>query len=654
LTIESKILNYRPDIDGLRAVAVLSVVIYHAFPFALPGGFAGVDIFFVISGYLISGILFKSLAEGRFSFVEFYARRIRRIFPALIVMLILIIAAGYYYLLSDEFEQIGKHIAASCVFIQNITFLNESGYFDSASELKPLLHLWSLAVEEQFYICFPPLLIVLFRNKWSIAWILVAFISISFLSNLVISEKDNAKDFFLTQYRCWELIAGGLLSFTHFSKGHGTRFGNVYSIFGLVLITFSLVCLNDSNPYPGWRAVLPVTGAVLLIAAGPTRIINRWLLSNPITLWVGLISYPLYLFHWPLLSFLHILKGKNPTASSITTAVVLSFVLAAVTYHLIEKRIRYSRSRWTIPILIAAFLISGGVGILIWQKKLSPRSSDLGFDEHVKASLDKNYFEGLKATRLNKTIQIYEFNKDCKQTLYIGDSHMQQCVPRILKLCKNGQAGDRGFLFLTFGGLAPIPGLSGSFGAQAQPYDIFIPRMLELANQPNVDRIVIAANWCFYFNWGSKKHEIKGLQLNVIEGLQAALASFRGMLESFVANGKEVYVILNIATEDSFHPKYMIDREINGKISIKPRSYTVRDFREIKGEMQITQGELMDRIKSLAEKAGAKVINPLEFLSKDGICFRFFDGLPVYRDGNHLRASFVRDHATYLDETIIP
>ena len=144
--------TYRPDIDGLRAVAVLAVVVYHAFPSALPGGFSGVDIFFVISGYLISGILFKSLAQEKFSFSEFYARRIRRLFPSLVVALFLTLAVGYYYLLSDEFEQLGKHVAASCVFIQNIVFLKESGYFDKAADLKPLLHLWSLAVEEQFYI----------------------------------------------------------------------------------------------------------------------------------------------------------------------------------------------------------------------------------------------------------------------------------------------------------------------------------------------------------------------------------------------------------------------------------------------------------------------------------------------------------------------
>lgn len=646
--------TYRPDIDGLRAIAVLAVVIYHAFPTALPGGFVGVDVFFVISGYLISGILFKSLAEGRFSFLEFYARRIRRIFPALIVMLFLTIAAGYYYLLSDEFEQLGKHLAASCVFIQNITLLNESGYFDSAAELKPLLHLWSLAVEEQFYIFFPPLLILVWRKKWHITWILVAFLAVSFFANLVISEKDNAADFFLTQYRCWELLAGAILAWRHFSKGPEGRFGNLYSIFGLLLLIFSLICLNKSNPYPGWRAIFPVAGAVLLIAAGPSPIINRWLLSNPFSIWVGLISYPLYLFHWPLLSFLNILKRNNPHTSSILAAVLLSFLLAALTYYLIEKRVRYSKARWTIPFLIIAFIVTGVLGLLIWQKKVKARSSGLGFDEHIQAALDMKYFKGVDASLFYPDIWIHEPKNDGLKTLYIGDSHMQQCAPRIFDLFKNDRTGERGFIFFTLGGLIPVPGISVSFGAQTQPYDVFIPKILELANRKDVDRIVIAARWCFYFSWKSKELEINSFRLNTNEGLQAVLESFHNMLQTFTANGKKVFVILSIPTDASFDPKLMIERKFNGDIAITPVAFTIEEFRECKRGMKITQGELLDKIAHVAEKAGAKVIDPIPYLSKDGVCFRLIDGKPIYRDGTHLRASFVREHANYLDETIMP
>ena len=191
--------TYRPDIDGLRAVAVLAVVIYHAFPAALPGGYSGVDIFFVISGYLISGILFKSLAQEKFSFSEFYARRIRRLFPALITVLVLCIGYGWFVLLPGEYQQVGKHAAAGALFIQNFIFWQEVGYFDSAASLKPLLHLWSLAIEEQYYVIFPPLLILLWkwRNKWSTGGLLLILLIVSFIANLVMSYQNKASDIFL-------------------------------------------------------------------------------------------------------------------------------------------------------------------------------------------------------------------------------------------------------------------------------------------------------------------------------------------------------------------------------------------------------------------------------------------------------------------------
>ena len=339
---------------------------------------------------------------------------------------------------------------------------------------------------------------------------------------------------------------------------------------------------------------------------------------------------------------------------TIFCAVSLSFLFAVLTYYFVEKKIRYAKSAWTLLILIVAFLLSTLLGVLTWKQFISPRSTHLGFDEHVKAASDLKYFQGVKAKRFAKSMWIHEVTKAGNQTLYIGDSHMQQCFPRIYELHKSGMTGSRGFLFFTLGGLIPIPGISGRYDVQSQPYEIFIPKMLELAKQSDVDRVVIGANWCFYFNWGAKKHEINGFNLNTNEGLQAALASFQGMLESFTASGKQVYVILNIATEDSFDPKLMIDRKINGEIAIKPRVYTVQGFREIKGEMELTQGELMDQITKVAQQAGAKVINPMDYLSEEGICFRFFEGVPIYRDGNHLRASFVRDHAAYLDETILP
>lgn len=647
--------TYRPDIDGIRALAVLVVVIYHAFPAALPGGFSGVDIFFVISGYLISGILYSDLSKDKFSFTEFYSRRIRRLFPALVTMFLLTLGAGYYYLLSDEFEQLGKHMASSCVFIQNIIFLNEAGYFDTAADLKPLLHLWSLAVEEQFYIFFPPLLLLFWKKKWPLFWILAGLFMVSFVANLYMAQKNPAADFFLTPYRCWELIAGAMLAFRFFLQNRTLRYCHFYSVLGIIFVLIGLVFLNKGDLYPCWRAILPVTGTLLLIAAGPTAFINKWVLSNPISIWGGLISYPLYLFHWPILSFLHILKGAHPDPGSVFIALALSFVLAFLTYVLIEKKIRYAKSRWTIPVLVAAFLISGFLGVLVWKTILPPRSSGLGFDEYVKASADMKYFAGYVSQKFSDKISIRSCGGSSMKTLYLGDSHMQQCAPRILQVVNSSNTSDRGAIFFATGGLIPIPGVSGGeTEAHVTRYNIYMPKMLELANRTDVDRIVISSNWCMYFTWLGSRYSVNSFSLNTRNGMNAAFSNLERLIKNFSEKGKHVYLILNAPTNDSFDPKFMVKRSISGEFWVPPHVFTKDNYNQIKLSAEMTHGEIIDNLTRIAVAAGAKVINPMNYLTQAGVCFRFVDGIPIYRDGIHLRASFVRNKATYLDETILP
>ncbi|MEI7824499.1 MAG: acyltransferase [Chlorobiaceae bacterium] len=212
--------NYRPDIDGLRAVAVLAVVGFHAFPSWLMGGFVGVDVFFVISGYLISTIIFNNLDKGTFSFSEFYARRIMRIFPALILVLFACLAFGWFALLSDEFNQLGKHIAAGTGFVSNLVLWRESGYFDNSSGTKPLLHLWSLGIEEQFYIVWPLVLWFAWKRKFNLLTITVLVTIFSFLLNIKGIKQDAVATFYSPQTRFWELLCGSLLAwFTIYKKG---------------------------------------------------------------------------------------------------------------------------------------------------------------------------------------------------------------------------------------------------------------------------------------------------------------------------------------------------------------------------------------------------------------------------------------------------
>jgi len=655
-------LRYRSDIDGLRAVAVLGVVIFHAFPQNLSGGFSGVDIFFVISGYLISGILYKGHREGNFSpssfFLEFYARRIRRLFPALITMLALSMAYGWVILLPDEFEQMGKHIAAGTLFIQNFVFWGESGYFDTAANLKPMLHLWSLAVEEQFYIIFPLLLIVLWKRPKMLVPAMVVLLIASFVLNVVMSYQAVMTDFFLTPYRAWEFLAGSLLAWWHeertlIDRGHEEdvpKWREAMSWGGAGLLAAGMVLLSkEQGAYPGWRALLPVCGTCLLIEGGGGAWVNRRVLSNPALVWIGLISYPLYLFHWPILSFLHIVKGERPGDGYLAGALALSFLLATLTYYLVEKKIRYAKSPFLMPTLLALFAAMGVLGMAAAKGWIKTHACRFGLDENVQASRENNYFDDFKRENLGFNYSRYTYGAGAKKTLYIGDSHMEQYAPRIRTIIDQGKAGDRGAVFLTRGGFIPIYDIITT----DKPGDIGFPKALfESTLDPSVDRVVVCANWCYYFNFGGPTHLAHNHPMDKPEGMDAALGDLESFLQSLRSRGIHPYLVLNMPGSMGYDPKLMIQRGLLGGFSISECRLTAREFLEARGRMTCTQGDLMNRMRAIAGRTGTTIIDPMPVMAPDGVCVRFEGRKPIYYDLAHLTSSYVRKHASFMDPTI--
>src|SRR5438874_10887489 len=294
--------RYRPDIDGLRAVAVMLVVLYHAFPQAMPGGFIGVDIFFVISGFLITGIIARGLGRQRFSLAGFYNRRIRRIFPALIVVLCMTLVLGWLWMLPAAYAQLSSDVFASAAFFANIALLLQSGYFDIESARKPLLHLWSLGIEEQFYLFWPLMLMLVARLRLS----MLASVSIagraSCVLNVALIVSNPVATFYLPFTRAWELLAGAALACSWNQLSHSRAVSNLRAFVGIFLIATAAGVLDTKSAFPGWWAVLPVGGAALLLSA-PAAWFCRSVLASPPLVWIGLISYPLYLWHWPLLVF---------------------------------------------------------------------------------------------------------------------------------------------------------------------------------------------------------------------------------------------------------------------------------------------------------------------------------------------------------------
>lgn len=456
---------YRRDIDGLRALAVIAVVIYHAFPKILKGGFVGVDIFFVISGYLISSIIYKNL-EGGFNFYDFYARRIKRIFPALILVLLACIAFGWLVLTAEEYIQIGRHVRASTFFYMNFALLNEAGYFDNSAISKPLLHLWSLSIEEQFYIVWPLLLWFSYKKGINQISLYCLLIFLSFLLNMRVTAQDASMAFYLSPCRFWELMCGGMLAYLSINKivvieklkpqidywlsriiynHHDTTYEskdlitlkNVASIIGFLLCVYSIIFLKKTSNFPGKWVLYPVIGTILIIAAGPNSWANKSILSSRIMVWFGLISYPLYLWHWPILSYAHILEGGILKTKVIGGALTLSVLLGWLTYRLIEKPVRTLKTnKFILYFLSCTLILISLTGHLIYRQKGYPqRYANSGILPRMDSIDNDQYYSVLTSQKIDckKVLKRFLANKEgykyCKTNsekprfIVIGDSH---------------------------------------------------------------------------------------------------------------------------------------------------------------------------------------------------------------------------------------
>jgi peptidoglycan/LPS O-acetylase OafA/YrhL len=350
--------RYRPDIDGLRAIAVMLVVLFHAFPQAMRGGFVGVDIFFVISGFLITGIIARALDQQRFSLLGFYNRRIRRIFPALIVVLCAVLVLGWLWMLPAAYAQLSADVFASAAFFANIALLLQSGYFDVEAAKRPLLHLWSLGIEEQFYLFWPLILMLAARLRLRLLTVACVIGLASFALNVVLIGSNPVATFYLPFTRAWELLAGAALACGWSQISQGPIASSWRAGIGISLVAIAAAVLDTGSAFPGWWAVLPVLGGALLLSA-PNAWGCRHVLASPMMVWIGLISYPLYLWHWPLLVFFALIKFAPLTLLERGLIVGLSFALAWATYRFVEIPFRFSR-----PSRVRLLSLGGGMALV--------------------------------------------------------------------------------------------------------------------------------------------------------------------------------------------------------------------------------------------------------------------------------------------------
>jgi len=441
--MEQKI-HYRRDIDGLRAIAVLSVLAYHLKIGLFRGGFVGVDIFFVISGYLISSIILKDLASGKFSIATFYARRIRRIFPALVVALIGTAVLAYLYFLPTELVGFSKSLLAAVFSTSNIYFCTQSGYFSAPIETEPLIHTWSLAVEEQFYLFLPIFLLLVhryLRRKLRTTVILIALLS--FVVSAVGAFRFPVSTFYLPHARAWELLLGVLISLQVFPEIRTSYMRNTATLLGLGSIAVGVFGISATTPFPGLAALAPCVGAALIIAAGRSgpSLIGKALSFKPVV-FIGLISYSLYLWHWPIIVFQGmesvLISGASVRLTKLICTIV-SIVAATLSWKFVELPFRRENKRLSRGVL---FKLATATAVLIAAVGLSAVVSR-GFPSRypikavqVASYLDYNsadYFrEGTCFISSNYKVDDYDAAKclhqdvSKKNYLLFGDSHAAQ------------------------------------------------------------------------------------------------------------------------------------------------------------------------------------------------------------------------------------
>ncbi len=376
-------LDFRRDINGLRALAVLGVVAFHADRALAPGGFAGVDVFFVISGFLISRIILSECAAGRFSLTMFYAKRARRILPALILVVSCVWIVGWVRAAPTQFRDIGGGLLGNSYFTVNFWLLRLAGvggYFGADSATKPLLHLWSLSIEEQFYIVWSVLLLAVFRLRRNLLPAVIAGIFLASLAaSVILTPVDPIAAFYLPWTRAWELALGALIAYREVFWLEALPYpsrgvANIGAALGVALMLGAFFLMSEVQPFPGWRALIPTAGCALVIAH-PRSLVGDVALGNRVAAFFGVISYPLYLWHWPLFAFAHIWPGVIPTPSVMLALGVVAVGLATLTYRLIEAPVarRFRRRPLAIALALAAMLAATGiVGRITYDAKGFP------------------------------------------------------------------------------------------------------------------------------------------------------------------------------------------------------------------------------------------------------------------------------------------
>jgi peptidoglycan/LPS O-acetylase OafA/YrhL len=493
-------LKYRPEIDGLRALAVVPVILFHAGYVLFSGGFVGVDVFFVISGYLITTILIEDMDNNRFSFLSFYERRARRILPALFFVMLVCIPFAWMWMLPIQLEDFSQSLLAVSIFASNILFWRESGYFDAIAEEKPLLHTWSLAVEEQYYVLFPIFLFLAWRfGKDRVFWLIVIFTAISLALSEFGWRNHPIANFYLAPARAWELLAGSIAAFVVHKRG--VQSNNTLSLFGLAAIVFSIFAYDETIPFPSVYALVPVCGVMLLLLFADKETFAARLLSTKGFVGIGLISYSAYLWHQPLFAFSRLALIESPSLTLMGLLSVMSLLLAVLSWRFVEKPFRNdSISRKSIFLFSIMGIIFFSMASQFIQSSKELSTKDLEILDWSKFNQTVEFKKSWEVGRCyieNSTSKWTDYDHDYCENIsssginlvVLGDSHSAQLISALRKLegvnvTNFASGGCRPFL------VSPPKANSECVGRNDYFFKTFLPTY-----KTEIDVLILASRW---------------------------------------------------------------------------------------------------------------------------------------------------------------
>ena len=648
-------MDYRREIDGLRALAVLPVILFHAGFQTFSGGFVGVDIFFVISGYLITSIILAEMEAGTFTLANFYERRARRILPALFVVMALCLPFAWLWLVPQDMKSFSQSLVAVSAFASNVLFWRTSGYFDTAAELKPLLHTWSLAVEEQYYLLFP--LFVLLTWRFGKTWILKSLFAVFIISLAAAHWGSTNKPiftFFLLPTRGWELLIGGFIAF-YFSLGHKQLshkwLNELGSLIGVALIAYSIFSFDSKTPFPSLYTLVPTVGAALIIFFTTPQTSTGKLLGSQLFVGVGLISYSAYLYHQPLLAFAKHRSIDEPSSLLIGLLVATTFLLAYFSWRFVEapfrNKQRINRKQLLIFCILASFTfalfgLAGHFSKGNFNRKLNSIDSLISAAANETGKNSKCW-EKIELTNSLTDTCLLGSSQVEKSFAIVGDSHAGALVEELSNFANKQNIA--GFDF-TYNSCPPLKG--GRLNKQEPVQLVCIALREDFFNRMEKKELpstlVLLARWTIYIEQERFINEEGGVEAgdkatwiapksNELTYFDAIKTSYANSIRLMLNNGHKVILI---------YPVPEMGWDVPRRLS---RIYSVNNFLapsdastsyEVFQKRNVRANEALDDIGSHPNLIRIKPENIFCNTFITNRCLGHISNSPLYYDDDHL------------------